>query len=80
MAIFTWPSNTDAYIGEGWGLNTEESLKMVYDFPQMEGIFLENVYNSKTLVAMQDFIIKEKVSGELCYLHSGGFSSLFAQF
>ena len=69
----------DQYRGGGWGENTEESARMVRDFPRMEGILIENVYNSKVLVGMENYIRRGLVEGPACYLHTGGFGSLFAQ-
>ena len=71
---------TDAYRGGGWGENTEESQQAVLSFARSEGIFIENVYTSKVLVGMMDWIEQEKVSGPVCYLHTGGLGSLFAQY
>lgn len=71
---------TDAYRGGGWGENTTESSCAAEEFPCLEGIFVENVYNSKVLVGMRDWIKKAKVSGPVCYLHTGGFGSLFSQY
>lgn len=71
---------TDAYRGAGWGENTPESQQAVLSFARSEGIFIENVYNSKVLVGMRDWIDKGKVSGTVCYLHTGGLGSLFAQY
>ena len=71
---------TDAYRGGGWGENTEESQQAVLFFARSEGIFIENVYTSKVLVGMMDWIEQEKVSGPVCYLHTGGLGSLFAQY
>lgn len=71
---------TDAYRGEGWGVNTLESSEEILKFVRREGIFIENVYNSKVVVGMKDWIEKEKVKGTVCYLHTGGFGSLFAQY
>lgn len=70
----------DSYRGDGWGINTEMSSRAVLDFPKTEGILIENVYNSKVLVGMQDYIRLGKVEGPVCYLHTGGLGSLFAQF
>lgn len=70
----------DSYRGEGWGINTSLSSQVVLDFPKLEGILIENVYNSKVLVGMQDYIQNGKVCGPVCYLHTGGLGSLFAQF
>ena len=71
---------TDAYRGGGWGENTVESQQAVLSFARSEGIFIENVYTSKVLVGMMDWIEQEKVSGPVCYLHTGGLGSLFAQY
>lgn len=71
---------TDAYRGAGWGENTPESQEAVLSFARSEGIFIENVYNSKVLVGMRDWIDKGNVSGTVCYLHTGGLGSLFAQY
>ena len=63
---------TDAYRGDGWGQNTRESVQEVLDFPRREGIFIENVYNSKVLVGMKDWVASGRVTGPVCYLHTGG--------
>lgn len=70
----------DAYRGGGWGSNTTESIEAVLQFPREEGLYLENVYNSKVVVGMMDWIQKGKTEGNVCFLHTGGFGSLFAQF
>lgn len=70
----------DTYRGAGWGCNTEKSSAMVPHFARVEGILIENVYNSKVLVAMEDYIQKDKVKGPVCFLHTGGFGSLFSQY
>lgn len=70
----------DSYRGKGWGESTKDSKKLVFDFPKSEGIFIENVYNSKVLVGLFDMIKKGEVNGSVCYLHTGGFGSLFSQF
>ena len=71
---------TDAYRGNGWGENTKESEQAVLSFARSEGIFLENVYNSKVFVGMTDWVDTGRVNGTVCYLHTGGFGSLFAQY
>jgi len=71
---------TDEYFGGGWGRRTPESEAAALSFPRTEGIFIENVYTSKAYVAMRDLIARGKVHDGVCYLHTGGFSSLFAQY
>ena len=50
----------DSYRGGGWGSNTPESVEAVLQFPREEGLYLENVYNSKV------------VAGKMCIRDSGG--------
>lgn len=70
---------TDLYAGDGWGSNTEESTRMVKYFPHLTGIYIENIYCSKTVVGA----VTESGKGEsglpVIYIHTGGFASLFAQ-
>lgn len=70
----------DSYRGAGWGSNTELSSQAISAFAQAEGILIENIYNSKVLVGMQDYLRNDRVQGPVCYLHTGGFGSLFAQY
>lgn len=71
---------TDRFRGEGWGVNTKESAEEIYEFARSEGIFIENVYNSKAAVGMKTWIREGRTKGPVCYLHTGGFGSLFAQY
>lgn len=68
------------YRGQGWGANTMESERFVHRLPQLEGIFIENIYTSKVLVGLEDFVAKGKVKDGICYLHTGGGGSLFSQY
>lgn len=70
----------DKYMGLGWGCNTADSEKEVFSFAKKEGIFIENIYTSKVVVGMKDMLSKGEVTGDVCFLHTGGFSSLFAQY
>lgn len=70
----------DDYRGEGWARNTPESEAAVQDFPKREGIFIEHIYTGKVVAGMEDYIRRGKTEGPLCYLHTGGFASLFSQF
>lgn len=70
----------DRYRGGGWGVNTPQSSRLITDFARTEGIFIENIYNSKVLVGMYDQIRSHKTDGPVCFLHTGGFGSLFAQY
>lgn len=78
--IYESASIIDKYMGLGWGCNTEDSEKEVFRFAKKEGIFIENIYTSKVVVGMKDMLSKGEVTGDVCFLHTGGFSSLFSQY
>ena len=70
----------DSYRGGGWGEDTDQSSQIITQFAQAEGILIENIYNSKVLVGMRDYVCSGKTDGPACFLHTGGFGSLFAQY
>lgn len=70
----------DGYTGGGWGKNTPESEQAVMSLPRLEGIYIENIYTSKTLVGMINMIRQGEINGNVCYLHTGGLGSLFGQY
>lgn len=70
---------TDRYAGHGWGSNTEESSRMVKRFPHLTGIYIENIYCSKTVVGAVTEAGKGEHDLPVIYIHTGGFASLFAQ-
>ena len=71
---------TDAYRGEGWSINTDQSRQMVKTFVRTEGIYIENVYTSKLMVGFEDMIKKGLTDGDAMVIHTGGFGSLFSQY
>ena len=68
------------YRGQGWAKSTPECIQQIYDLARIEGIFVEQVYTSKTLYGMVDMVRKGLVDTNACYLHTGGFGALFSQF
>lgn len=71
---------TAEFRGDGWSCDTPSSRAEVLRLARMEGILSENIYNSKVLVAMETEIRQGKVSGNVCFLHTGGIGSLYAQY
>lgn len=71
----------DDYMGMGYGIPTDESEAMVTEFAQTEGIFVEHVYTSKTMVGMLDLVRKKRIPKDdgVCYWHTGGLPSLFTK-
>ncbi len=71
----------ERYLGPGYAQPTQGSLQTVYDVARTEGIFLEQVYTSKTLWGMKGLIEEGIIpsSEAACYVHTGGGPALFAQ-
>ena len=70
----------DRFRGEGWGKNTEEGEAAIHTLARLEGIFLENVYTGKPMAGMCAYLRERRTAGPVCFLHTGGFASLFAQY
>lgn len=71
---------TAEFRGDGWGCDTPSSRAEVLRLARMEGILSENIYNSKVMVAMETEIRQGKADGNVCFLHTGGIGSLYAQY
>lgn len=71
----------DEYLGGGYAVPTEGSLQAVYDLARTEGIYLENIYTSKTAWATRELIANGTIPAAeaVCFFHTGGGPSLFAQ-
>ena len=57
----------EEYCGDGWGKATPECVQQIYELAQTEGIYVEQVYTSKTLYGMLDMVRKELVDGSACW-------------
>jgi len=71
----------DGYIGEGYGIPTEEGLEAIRLLARTEGILLDPVYTSKAMAGMLDWIKKGKLKRDdvAVFIHTGGVPALFAQ-
>jgi len=73
-------SNTEDYVGEGYGVVTPEAIEMIKLMARTEGIFLDPVYTSKAMAGLRDHIRKGvlKENDVVLFLHTGGTPALFA--
>ena len=71
---------TADYIGEGYGIPTEQSSEATSLLARSEGVLLDPVYTAKTAAAMLDWARTGRVpSGDRLILwHTGGYPSAFA--
>ncbi|MBD3189332.1 MAG: pyridoxal-phosphate dependent enzyme [Candidatus Heimdallarchaeota archaeon] len=70
----------EKYFGKGYGIPSKEMVETVKLVAQLEGIFLDPVYNGKAMVGLIDLIKKNVIpkDANVLFLHSGGGPSLFA--
>ena len=70
----------DSYIGEGYGILTEECKAAIGLVAQTEGIFLDPVYTGKAMAGLIDLIRKGrfKSTDTIIFVHTGGIPALFA--
>ena len=67
------------YEGPGYSLPSKEMMETVKLVAQMEGVFLDPVYNGKAMVGLIDMIKSGNFSEDekILFLHSGGGPSIF---
>lgn len=72
--------NTNAYIGERYGVPTQECLEAIKLVARTEGIFLDPVYTGKAMAGLIDHVRKGEPTkgGDVIFLHTGGNPALFA--
>ena len=62
-----------SYLGEGYGVPTEESREALRELWQREGILLDPVYTAKAMAALIDLARKgEWADQRIVFLHTGG--------
>lgn len=72
----------DAFIGEGYGITTKESIETIRLVAKLEGIFLCPVYTAKAMAGLIDYIKSGKISKEesVVIIHTGGSPLLYAYY
>ena len=71
-------ANTD-YVGQGYGIPTEDGLAAIRMFAELEGILLDPVYSAKGAAGFIDLVRKGhfKKGERVVFLHTGGAVALF---
>ena len=72
--------NTDAYVGENYGIVTEAGLDALHLLARTEGILLDPVYTGKAMSGVIDRIRTGEIpkGSTVVYVHTGGNPALFA--
>jgi D-cysteine desulfhydrase len=70
----------DEYIGERYGIPTEEGIAALKLVAKTEGIILDPVYTGKAISGVIDLIRKGEFTYEdtIIFIHTGGIPPLFA--
>jgi len=71
-------ANTD-YVGDGYGIPTEDGLEAIRMFAELEAILLDPVYSAKGAAGFIDLVRKGhfKKGQRVVFLHTGGSVALF---
>lgn len=71
-------ANTD-YVGEGYGIPTEDGIEAIKMFAELESILLDPVYSAKGAAGFIDLVRKGhfKKGERVIFLHTGGSVALF---
>ena len=72
--------SSDEYIGDRYGVLTQEGRDALKLVAETEGIFLDPVYTSKAMAGMNDQIRKGIITKNetVIFIHTGGLPALFA--
>lgn len=70
----------EGYFGEGYGIPSKELISIVKLVAQLEGVFLDPVYNGKAMIGLIDLIKNKKIkpNSNILFLHSGGGPAIFS--
>jgi D-cysteine desulfhydrase family pyridoxal phosphate-dependent enzyme len=71
---------SDEYFGQGYGINTPESLDAIRMTASSEALIIDPVYTAKAMSGLIDLCRKGflKKSDRVCFIHTGGVPALFA--
>ncbi len=67
------------YVGEGYGIPTDETIEAIQLLAQKEGILLDPVYSGKAMAGLIDLIRKGRFNRNenVLFVHTGGTAGLF---
>jgi 1-aminocyclopropane-1-carboxylate deaminase/D-cysteine desulfhydrase-like pyridoxal-dependent ACC family enzyme len=70
--------NSD-YVGEGYGVPSEDGESALKELWQCEGILLDPVYTAKAMAGLIDLAPRGKwINHRIVFLHTGGIPAVFA--
>ena len=72
----------DAFIGEGYGIITPESIETIKLLARLEGIFLCPVYTAKAMTGLISYIQSGRIKKDetVVFVHTGGSPLIYAYY
>ena len=70
------------YVGDGYGIPTDEMNEAILMLARQEGLLFDPVYSGKGLAGMIDLIKRDKLKKDenIVFIHTGGSAGLFAYY
>lgn len=66
------------FVGDGYGVASEGSVKAIDWLLDHEGIFLDPIYSGKAFDGLLNLVQKGELTGRVLFWHTGGMPTLFA--
>jgi D-cysteine desulfhydrase len=75
------PRVLDGYVGQGYGIASEDIFRLIAQLSSLEGVVLDPVYTGKAFAGMVAEIAKGRFEGcrDIVFIHTGGIFGLFPQ-
>ena len=72
----------DSYLGQGYGIVSDECIKASRLFARLEGMFLCPVYTAKTMAGLIDYVKAGKITKDktVVFVHTGGTPLVYAYY
>jgi len=66
------------FVGEGYGVPSEEGQDAIRYLAQTEGVFLDPIYSGKAFAGLRQLVTEGTLKGRILFWHTGGTPALFA--
>lgn len=66
------------WVGEGYGVTSNEALEAIGLLAREEGVFLDPIYSGKAFAGLVGLVESGQLSGRVLFWHTGGGPTLFA--
>ena len=65
------------FVGDGYGIPSEEGNRAIEYLARREGIFLDPIYSGKAFAGLLHMARNGEIDGRVCFWHTGGTPTLF---